>query len=252
MDNFALKGRIAVVTGAASGIGQAIAETLLGLGVVVGALDCDVAGIPEGCAPLKADVRDQAAVTQAIAGFAEEHGRLDILVNNAGVSFVGTVEQGSEDDWMRVIDINLMGQMRVMRAALTYLRKSDAASVIAMSSCTATNGIPERALYSASKGAVQSMSIAMAADLVAEGIRMNCISPATVDTPFMTELANRAADPVAKRRAFNERQPIGRMVDPSELGLAVAYLASPLSGSTTGTTLILDGGMGTLRIPKQT
>ncbi len=250
MDSFALKGRVAVVTGAASGIGQAIAKTLLELGVIVGALDRNTDGIPDGCCTLLADVRDHDAVTHAVTQFAEKHGRIDILVNNAGVSFVGTIEQGSEQDWMRVLDINLLGQMRVMRAALPFLRQSDAASVISMSSCTATNGIPERALYSASKGAVHSMTLAMATDLLAENIRVNCISPATVDTPFMTELANRATDPVAKRRTFNERQPTGKMVDPAELGFAVAYLASPLSGSTTGTTLVLDGGMGTLRIPK--
>lgn len=250
MDNFALEGRIAIVTGAASGIGQAIAETLLKFGVTVGALDRNADGIPEGCNPLLADVCDQNEVNGAVSSFAEKYGCLDILVNNAGVSFVGTIEQGSDEEWMQILDINVLGQMRVVRASLPYLRKSDAASIIAMSSCTATNGIPERALYSASKGAVQSMSIAMATDLVKEGIRVNCISPATVDTPFMVELADRAEDPTAKRRSFEDRQPIGKMIDPEELGLAVAYLASPLTASTTGTTLVLDGGMGTLRIPK--
>lgn len=240
-------GRIAVVTGAASGIGQATAIALRDAGFIVGALDLTAQGLPEGTAPLLADVRDATAITAAIDAFAAPHGRIDLLVNNAGVSFVGGIEAGSEDDWHRVLDINVMGQMRVLRAALPWLRRSDAASVVAMSSCTATNGIPERALYSASKGAVHAMMLSVATDLVGEGICVNAIAPGTVDTAFMTELANRAPDPAAKRREFEARQPTGRMVAPAEIANAVLFLADPVNRSITGTTLVLDGGMGTIR-----
>ncbi|MEM8782312.1 MAG: SDR family oxidoreductase [Planctomycetota bacterium] len=245
-----LTGRIAVVTGAASGIGQATAEHLRQRGAVVAGLDLHAEGIPADCRPLIADVRDQAAVSAAIAGFAEAHGRLDVLVNNVAVSFVGTVEDGSEEDWLRVLDINVLGQMRVMRAALPWLRKSDAASVVVMSSCSALNGLPQRALYSASKGAVQAMAQAMAADLVTEGVCVNCVSPGTVDTPFMTELIERDPRPDDRRHAFASRQPTGRMVAPIEVARAVAYLAHPQARSSTGTTLVVDGGMGTIRPPR--
>jgi 2-keto-3-deoxy-L-fuconate dehydrogenase len=241
------EGRIAVVTGAASGIGQATAAAMRDVGFIVGALDLTVQGLPDGTVPLLADVRDATAVTAAIDAFAALHGRIDLLVNNAGVSFVGGIEAGSEDDWHRVLDINVLGQMRVLRAALPWLRHSDAASVVAMSSCTATNGIPERALYSASKGAVHAMMLSVATDLVGEGICVNSIAPGTVDTAFMAELANRAPEPAAKRREFEARQPTGRMVAPAEIANAVLFLADPINRSITGTTLVLDGGMGTIR-----
>jgi NAD(P)-dependent dehydrogenase (short-subunit alcohol dehydrogenase family) len=171
-------------------------------------------------------------------------------VNNAGIGFVGGIETGGEEDWRHVFDVNVFGQMRVMRAALPWLRRSDAASVIVMSSCSAVNGIPDRALYSASKGAVQSMMLALAADLVGEGIVVNAIAPGTVDTPFMREIIARAEDPAALRDSLDARQPTGKMLDPAEIGHAVAYLASPLVRSTTGATLEIDGGMGTIRLTR--
>lgn len=243
--------RIAIVTGAASGIGQSVASDLFDVGYKVGGLDRTADGIPDGITPLLADVRDAEAVKYAIDGFLDKHGRLDLLVNNAGVSFVGGIEAGTEAEWQETFDINVMGQMRVLRAALPWLRASDAASVVAMSSCTALNGIPERALYSASKGAVQSMMLSVAADLVDEAIRVNCIAPATVDTPFMDALAQRSPDPAAKRRSFEERQPTRHMVGPDEISNAVLFLANPANRSVTGTTLVVDGGMGTMRRPQK-
>ncbi|WP_226781157.1 SDR family NAD(P)-dependent oxidoreductase [Oceaniglobus trochenteri] len=245
-----LTGRVAIVTGGGSGIGRASAEALLAQGAVVGILDRDLTDLPEGAHALKADVTDQGAVSAAIDGFCGTHGRLDVLVNNAGVSFVGGIEDGTEDDWRRVFDINVFGQMRVMRAALPWLRCSNAASVIVMSSCSALNGIPERALYSASKGAVQGLMLALSADLVGEGIRVNAIAPATVDTPFMGQIIARADHPAALRASLDARQPTGKMLDPAEIGHAVVYLASPAARSTTGTTIEVDGGMGTIRLRK--
>jgi len=242
---------IALVTGAASGIGHAVAALFKDEGMVVGALDRDPGEVPEGCVPLCADVREPEAVKTAIATFAEPYGRLDVLVNNAGISFVGTVEDGTEEDWQRVIDINLCGQMRVLRASLPWLRKSAAASVVIMSSCSALNGLPQRALYSASKGAVEALSHAVAADLVREGIRVNSLSPGTVRTPFMERIIARAADPEAKRREFAQRQPTGKMVEPGEVARAALFLADPRNASLTGTTLAVDGGMGSLRLPRE-
>lgn len=244
-----LDGRVIIVTGGASGIGRASTEELLRRGALVGVLDRQ-SGVPEGAEALIADITDSTQVTRAVDGFCNAHGRLDVLVNNAGVSFVGGIEAGEEEDWRRVFDINVFGQMRVMRASLPWLRKSGTPSVVVMSSCSALNGIPERVLYSASKGAVQSMMLALATDLVGEGIVVNAIAPGTVDTPFMSEIIARADDPTALRRSLEARQPTGHMLNPAEIGHAVAYLASPLARSTTGSTLEIDGGMGSIRLAR--
>ena len=241
---------VAIVTGGAAGIGQAVVAVLLEQGASVASIDLSKEGVPEGATGLIADVRDQAALNRAIGAFAETHGRIDILVNNAGVSFVGTVEEGSDDDWHRIYDINVLGYMRATRAALAHLRKSRAPAIVNMSSCTAVNGIPQRALYSATKGAVHAMTLAMATDLIAEGIRVSGVAPGTVDTPFMAELAARDSNPAAKRAQFEARQPTGRMVTPREVGEAVAWLARPGNASMVGTIIDLDGGMRSLRMPR--
>ena len=243
-------GRVAVVTGGAAGIGQAVVGVLQSHGYIVASVDLTAEGVPQGATALLADVRDQAALHKAIGSFGERHGRIDVLVNNAGVSFVGTVEDGSDEDWHRIYDINVVGMMRSTRAALPWLRRSDDAAIVNMSSCTAVNGLPQRALYSATKGAVQAMTMAIAADLVTEGIRVNCVSPGTVDTPFMAELAARDPDPAAKRASFEARQPTGRMVSSQEVGEAVAYLARPGAHSSVGSVINLDGGMTALRMPR--
>ena len=243
--------RVALVTGAASGIGHAVAAALLARGDRVGGLDRDPAGVPAGCEPLEADLRDGDAVRAAVDGFAggggrlDRPGRIDLLVGNAGVAFVGTVEDGDEADWARLFDVNVSGQMRTVRAALPWLRESPDASIVLMGSCSATDGIPERAAYSASKGAVHSLSRALAVDLLPEGIRVNCVSPGTVRTPFMDRIIADAADPVATKTAFDARQPIGRMIEPAEVAAAVLALAD--AGGVTGQTLSVDGGMATLR-----
>lgn len=242
-----LAGAVAIVTGGAAGIGQAVVQVLLERGAIVASIDLTAEGVPVGATALVADLRDQQAITRAVSEFAQSQGRLDVLVNNAGISFVGGIEDGSEEDWHRVYDVNVMGQMRATRAALPFLRQSNQAAIVNMSSCTAVNGIPQRALYSATKGAIHSMTLSMATDLIKEGIRVNAVSPGTVDTPFMAELAARAPDPAAKRAQFEARQPTGHMVSPREVGEAVAYLADPAARSTVGTILHLDGGMGPLR-----
>ncbi|WP_299790409.1 SDR family oxidoreductase [uncultured Marivita sp.] len=244
-----LDNRICLVTGGASGIGRASVEALLLRGATVGVLD-RAGDVPKGAEALIADVTDMEAVTAATDAFGGRHGRIDVLVNNAGVGFVGGLEDGTEADWRRVFDINVFGQLRTARAALPWLRKSKAASIVVMSSCSALNGIPDRVLYSASKGACQALMLALSADLVAENITVNAIAPGTVDTPFMTEIVARADDPAALRREFDRRQPTGHMLDPAEIGHAVAYLASPLARSTTGATLEIDGGMGTIRLKR--
>jgi NAD(P)-dependent dehydrogenase (short-subunit alcohol dehydrogenase family) len=138
----------------------------------------------------------------------------------------------------------------VVRAALPHLRRSPSASVVLTSSVVAVVGVPNRALYSASKGAVLALALAMAADHVHDGIRVNAVLPGTADTPWVGRLLDAAPDPEAARTALRDRQPIGRLVTPDEVAHAIAYLGSPLSGSTTGTALSVDGGMTGLRLPR--
>ena len=241
------EGLTAVVTGGASGIGAAIATELRDRGASVAILDLDPSGAPEGTLAVEANVSSDDSVRAAIEVVASTLGRIDIVVNNAGIGAQGTVEDNADAEWQRVFDVNLFGVVRTTRAALPYLRLSPSPAIVNVSSIAATAGLPERALYSATKGAVHALTLAMAADHVREGIRINSVNPGTVETHFVTMILEKADDPVAERAAMTARQPHGRLVSPEEVAHAVAYLASPLAGSTTGTTLAVDGGMAGLR-----
>jgi NAD(P)-dependent dehydrogenase (short-subunit alcohol dehydrogenase family) len=148
-----------------------------------------------------------------------------------------------------VLDVNVIGVARTVRAALPALRRSPAAAVVVTCSIASWAGLPRRAVYSASKGALYALTLAMAADHVADGIRVNAVAPGTADTPWVGRLLDAADDPVAERVALEARQPMGRLVSADEVAHAIAYLASPLSASTTGTVLAVDGGMLGLRLP---
>ena len=242
------EGLVAVVTGGASGIGAAIARRLHESGAQVAVLDLAPEGADPAHAAFAADVSDRASVDAAIAAVAERFGRIDIVINNAGIGSIGNIAANGDDKWARVLSINVTGIARVTSAALPWLRKSPSAAVVNTSSVAATAGLPERALYSASKGAVLSLTRAMAADHLREGIRVNAVNPGTADTPWVGRLLTQANDPDAERAALEARQPHGRLVSADEVAGAVAYLASPRSGSTTGTALAVDGGMQELRL----
>lgn len=243
----------ALVTGGASGIGAAIATLLLERGARVAVLDRDTAGAPAGTLALTADVTDDAAVRAAVDAAAAEFGGLHTVVSNAGVGAIGTVLDNPDEEWRRVLDINVLGMVRTARHALPHLRRSAAdrpgcVSITQTCSIAATAGLPQRALYSASKGAILSLTLAMAADHVREGIRVNCVNPGTADTPWVGRLLDQAQDPAAERAALEARQPTGRLVGAGEVAAAVAYLASPAAAAVTGTALAVDGGMQGLRL----
>ena len=238
-------GLVGLVTGGGAGIGAAITAELRSRGATVAVLD--VADSPD-LDHVRCDVTDRVQVEAAVQTVLARHGRLDVVVNNAGISAVGTVADNDDDEWHRVLDVNVVGMARVSAAALPALRRSPAAAIVNLCSIAALNGLPQRALYSASKGAVLALTYAMATDHVRDGIRVNAVSPGTVHTTFVDRMLQGFDNPDAERAALDARQATGRMVTPDEVATAVAYLASPRSGSTTGTALEVDGGVTHLRV----
>lgn len=242
------EGLKAIVTGGASGIGAATVSHLLTRGCAVAVLDLAPEGSAPGAAAIQCDVSVTGSANAAVEQAAELLGGIDILVNNAGIGAQGAVDANDDDEWLRVLNVNVLGMVRVTRASLPYLRQSLHGAIVNTASIAATAGIPQRALYSASKGAVHSLTLAMAADHIREGIRVNCVNPGTADTPWVARLLDQADDPEAEREALNARQPHGRLVSAEEVAAAIGYLASPLSGSTAGVSLAVDGGMQGLRL----
>lgn len=232
--------RIAVVTGAASGIGRATAEMLVARGARVIGLDLSARPEMDGVAWVTADLGVADSVLAAFDQIRRLTDRLDVLVNNAGVGAIGTVEDATEDDWTRVLGVNVLGVARASRHAIPLLRRSDSAAIVNVSSTSALVGTPVRAVYSASKGAVDALTRAMAADLLSERIRVNVVYPGTVETPFTGRLDD---DPEEARHLLIERQPLKQLISPSEIAGAVLYLASPHNSTLTGAALRFDGGM---------
>ena len=244
------KGLVAVVTGAGSGIGLAVAQHFHDNGAKVYGLDLQEGSMSPYAQFITCDIGNPESVSSAFAELAKHTTVVDVLANNAGIGATGTVEDASEEDWHQVLNINVVGTSRVSAAAMPLLRKSKSPAIVNTCSIAATAGIPKRAVYSASKGAIMSLTLAMAADHVKEGIRVNCVNPGTADTPWVARLLSQAQDPAAERAALQARQPMGRLVNAQEVASAIAYLASPRQASTTGTILAVDGGMQGLRLPK--
>lgn len=244
-------GLSAIVTGGSSGIGHATAKALTERGAKVSVLDLQkpLSAI-EGVNYVICDIQNRDSVNASINDIAKKMDGIDIVINNAGIGSTGTVADGDDAEWHRVLDINVVGTARVSSASLSYLRKSKHAAIVNVSSLVAMVGLPQRAIYSASKGAIYSLTLAMASDHVREGIRVNCVLPGTADTPWVGRLLANSADPVATEKALKARQPMGRLVTADEVAFAICYLASPLASSTTGTALGVDGGSVGLRVPQ--
>jgi len=243
-------GLTAVVTGAGSGIGLEVAKGLKAQGATVFGLDIQEGAMNEYAQYVQCDVGSLESVKSAFAQIAAKTSVIDVLVNNAGVGAIGTVEDATEDEWVRVLNINVIGMGRVSAAAMPHLKQSKCAAIVNTCSLVATAGVPKRAVYSASKGAVYALTLAMATDGIADSVRVNCVNPGTSDTPWVKNLLSQASDPDKELAALQARQPLGRLVSPVEVASAIIYLANPAQASTTGTALAVDGGMQGLRIPK--
>ena len=240
-------GFTALVTGSASGIGARVASLLVAAGADVVGLDREV-GPDSPAESVLADVSDAATIQSVLS---ERFGArpLDVLVNCAGIGAIGTIADNADAEWARVFDVNVTGTARVTRTVLPNLLASSRAAIVNVSSIAAWAGLPQRAVYSASKGAVQALTLATAADFAGR-IRVNCVCPGTTDTPWIGRLLDGAEDPAEERRRLEARQPLGRLATTEEVAQAIIWLASPAASFVTGTALAVDGGMAGLRIPR--
>lgn len=257
-DAFRLDGKTAVITGAGSGIGRAIAQRFAQQGAAVRIFDLDeksadfaVQEITTSGGNAQAymcDVSDQAATRKAFDKLAEKE-RVDILVNNAGVSHIGTVETTSEVDFDRLFRINVKGVYNCIYAAIGHMKSQGAGVILNMASIAGTAALADRFAYSMSKGAVVAMTYSVAKDYLSHKIRCNCISPARVHTPFVDGYL-RKNYPGREQEMFQKlaaSQPIGRMGEPHEVAALALFLCSDEASFITGTDYPIDGGFLNLR-----
>jgi NAD(P)-dependent dehydrogenase (short-subunit alcohol dehydrogenase family) len=248
-----LAGRIALVTGAGSGIGAAIAERFGALGAHVWTTDIDKTSagdtaqrIQDAGGTAESLVLDVTREESAVAGadaVHRKHQRLDILVNNAGVGHVGTILQASGDDLDRLYAVNVRGVFNVTKAFLPGMIARRHGVVINIASIAGVVGIRDRLAYCTTKFAVVGLTKSLALDHALDGIRVNCICPGRVETPFVKARLREYPDPEKAYREMASSQAIGRMGRPDEIAAAAAYLASDEAGFVTGSALIIDGGL---------
>ena len=229
--------RVVIMTGSAGGIGAVASDLFCANGDLVIGLD-----LADGF-----DVTDRAACEDRVRAVHAEHGRIDVLCNIAGIGAVGDVVDASEAEWRQVFAVNVFGVANMSRAVLPVMRKAGSGVIVNTCSVAASVGLVERAVYSASKGAVLALTRSMAADEVKHGIRVNCVSPGTVKSPWVERLVAAAPDPEKSMDALRRRQPMGRLLDCEDVAAAIWYLSAPTT-FTTGTDLILDGGITSVRL----
>lgn len=239
--------KVAIVTGGASGIGRATVEKLVEGGAKVASFDL-AAFTPDHDQVMShtVDVTDRDAIDAATRATIDAWGGINMLVNAAGIGAGGTILDNDDAEWQLVLETNLMGTVRVTQAVVPHLLAHPDSAMVNVTSIAATTGFPNRALYSATKGAITSLTLAMAADYLKQGLRVNAVAPGTTDTPWVSRLLSQAADPERERQALIARQLHGRLVKAEEVADAIAYLLSPHSSSTNGVVLPVDSGIHSL------
>lgn len=240
-----LKNKTALVTAAGQGIGRASALALAAEGAQVWATDVNASLLQayEGVERIRAvqlDVLDKASITRVIG----EMPAIDVLFNCAGYVHNGSIQQATDEEWNFALNLNVRAQFWSIQAALPKMLKQGGGSIINMASvCSSIKGLPNRFIYGTTKAAVIGLTKSVAADYVADGIRCNAICPGTVDTPSLQDRINANADPVAARKAFIARQPMGRLAQAHEIAPLVVFLASDESVFVTGQAYAADGGI---------
>lgn len=247
-----LAGKIAIITGAGSGIGHAAAKLFAAEGASVMVADRNLAAAEAVAGEIAAgggkafahrvDVGREAEVAAMVAKAVAEHGRLDILVNNAGFGFAGTVVNTSEADWDALMAVNVKGVFFGCKYAIPVMERQGGGVIVNTASAVANIGITDRAAYVASKGAVAALTRAMALDHVAAKIRINCVAPGTIESPYFAEIFASSPNAAELRRGLEQRQAMERLGQPVEIARAMLFLASDESSFCTGTTLTADGG----------
>jgi len=247
-----LEGKACLVTGGGSGIGRATCLLFAREGARVAVADRrgDAAeAVRAECARLRGeaiaiamDVSKAADAKRAVEETVRAFGRLDVLVNNAGYGIAGSVLDTDEAAWDALMAVNVRGVFLCTKYAVPEMMARGGGAIVNVASTVASIGIPNRAAYCASKGAVAALTRAVAVDHVGDGIRCNAVAPGTIDTPYFSEILRRAPDGAALRRSLEQRQLMGRLGTPEEVAAAILFLASDESRFATGSILTVDGG----------
>lgn len=258
MSSFSLEGKTAVITGGSKGIGRSISDLFARKGATVHILDLDSESGEEHVKEMsdeggkayfhKADVSDQKEVIELMDKIYTLNDQLDILVNNAGIAHIGNLEETTEEDFDRIISVNVKGVYNCSLGAIKYMKKGGGGVILNMASIAATLGIEDRFVYSTSKGAVLTMTYSIAKDYIDDNIRCNAISPARVHTPFVDGYLKQNYPGREKEmyEKLSQTQPIGRMGKPEEIAFLALYLCSDEAGFITGSNYPIDGGFTTL------
>lgn len=237
------EGSRVIVTGAASGIGQELVALLLREGANVAGIDRDLAGVPVGAVALLADLGVVTDVTDVMERAIAALGGVDVLCNNAGIGSTRSVLDCPVDEWDAVFDVNVRAVFLGIKAVLPEMLRQGHGVIVNTASAAGLIGLPDRAAYCTSKGAVIALTKQVAVQYAKDGIRCNCVCPGTVDSPWVQRLLNEAPDPNVRRVELVARQPMGRLGSPLEIAKAIAFLAGPDSAFMTGSELVIDGGI---------